>query len=481
MTLSNSAPKDLGGAAGAPAAKGVPLARIAPEKSPRPDSAEAAVNTVLARMVNLSQAAMRAENPQKAAEIIVNRAHTLVKTDRAVLVPLAGNRRILAVSGDLEPSQDNPFSQAVQEARKLYRGAAEPAIISSEELPKKGRAAQLSKILESTGGTTILWLPLPGPGNAPPSHALWLERWNQKPWTPEEIRLVTHALPFLGHALAGPRPSLRRSLNKRRVLILSLVLVALLMFLPVHSKVQAPIQIMPQRPHYVFAPFDGILEELAVFPGDRVAPGDLLFRYDTRVLRKEYEEAQRSLASAMAELARLEGAGYLDEEARAKIPVQKIEVERWRDEVAFLDRQLQLSDVHVDAEGMVVLDDPDALIGASLRTGEMVLRVADPQRTKVRAMVPVADVGLVREGAEARIRLDSDPLNSRSAVVERVGFDVQLSDEQVPSVLVELTWTEEGMVSPGQRGSAKILGEETIFGMHLFRKTLMNLRDFLGV
>lgn len=459
---------------------GAPALRLPGGEGAAPGAATA--NPVLARLLTLAQSAMRAESAEKAADIIVNRIHTLVQADRAAIVPLSGPKRILRLSGHLEPSQDNPFSQAVHETRKRYRKTTGPQVLGAETLPDDFRAPQLRKALEAAGGTTVLWVTLPHPGEGGPLFALWLERWNRKPWPSEEIKLLSHALVFFGYALGTPRKTLGSTIRRMRVLWLVLLLLFALMWLPVQSTVNAPVQIVPEHPHYVFAPFDGIVEELDVRPGDRVEAGDLIFRYDTRVLEKQLEEALRGgLAVALAELARLEGAAYMDEEARARIPVQKLEVQRGEAEVEFLRKQLELSEVRSDADGVVVLDDPDALIGASLQTGQLVLRIADPVRSKMRIMVPVSDAGLVREGAPVSVRLDSNPLRSIPAEVERIGFDVELSDERVPSVLVEADAEEGHPVMPGQRGSAKIMGPRVTLGMQIFRKPLMSLRDFLGI
>lgn len=440
-----------------------------------------AVNTVLARLIHVAIAALKADSLLKAARTIVNQIHTLVKTERAVLVPVRGIKRILAISGDLEPVQDNPFAQAVDEVRKFFQKQGEAVIITKDTLPKEIKAPNTEKILEAMGGTSVLWLPLSSPSGGEESrYALWLEKWNNKPWGQEEIKLLTHASVFFGQALSAPKKAVKKS-NKKRIFILILIVIGALMCFPVHSRISAPVQIIPDHPYYVFAPFDGIVEELMVQPGEKVNEGDIIFRYDTRILEKQLEEARKGIAVARAELARLEGAAYKDEDARAKIPVQKLEIERKESEVAFIEKQLELSEVRTASAGVVVIDDPDALIGASLRTGEMVLSIADPEHTRPRMMVPVTDAGLLNKDAPVFIHLDSDPLRRITGKVERIGFDVRLSDEQVPSVLVDAQWEDEVNAAPGQRGSARIQGPKTYLGLQIFRKPLMSLRTMFGI
>lgn len=436
------------------------------------------MNTVLARLVNLAQAALEAGSQEKAGHIIVNRIHSLVKTERAVLVPLKEKTRVLCVSGDIEASEDNPFSQAVHEIRKFCKGGNEPRVISGETLPDDIRATNARQILAGMGGTHILWMPLPLKADGDAEFALWMERWGGNPWTQEEIRMVSHARTFLAHALIAREKKVEKGSLKMQIPLIFLVL---LLFVPITGRINAPAQVVPNRPHYVFAPFDGIIEELLVRPGEKVHKDDVLFRYDTRVLEKQLEEARSGLGVARAELARLEGAAYMDEESRARIPVQKLEVERRQAEVDFLKEQLALSEVRAEEDGIVVLDDPDSLVGAPVFTGKLVLSVADPNRTKLRILSPVTDAGLIREGAPVVMRPDTDPFSSMHGKVTHVGFDVIMSEERIPSILIEAEWDEDMYIRPGQRGAAKIEGPKMPLGILFLRKQIGWIRKLFGI
>jgi hypothetical protein len=448
---------------------------------------QTAANTILARLIHLSVAALGAETPEKAGSIIVNRIHTLLKTDRAILVPLKGKKRIFCISGDLETCKgdDHPYSQAVHEIRKNFGKAHDPQVITRDNLPEDADAPNARKVLEAVGGTNILWFPLKMAGNQDSGFALWMERWNNRPWTPEEIKLLSHGSMFLGHALSDPRQKREDAESKKKKWwkkLLSFPLFILLVSLiPMNARISAPIEVVPDRPYYVFAPFDGIMEELEVQPGEHVKKGDLLFRYDTRVLEKQLEEARRGIAVARAELARLEGASYDDQEARARIPVQKLEIEQAEAEVAFIQKQLELSEVRSGADGVVILDDPDSLIGAPLQTGQMVLRVADPERTKLKLEVPATDAGIFEVGNPLYARMDANPLESYPAVVKRIGFDVVISTEDkktpIPSILVEAEWEGNPPVIPGQRGRCSIHGKKTVLGLVWFRRALSRWRN----
>ncbi len=173
----------------------------------------------------------------------------------------------------------------------------------------------------------------------------------------------------------------------------------------------------------------------------------------------------------------------MNDEERSKIPKQKIEIKQKMAEIDFLEQQLVLSQVRASTDGIIIADDTDSLIGTFLKTGQLVVRIADPAKTKLRLMVPATDIGLVVEGAPLDIRLDSDPFHSLSAIVRRVEFDVLLSDENVPSIVVDAAWKDNSPanINLGQRGTAKIKGVKTSFGLQLFRKPIIAFRTFFGI
>jgi hypothetical protein len=109
------------------------------------------------------------------------------------------------------------------------------------------------------------------------------------------------------------------------------------------------------------------------------------------------------------------------------------------------------------------------------------MSVADPEQTKLRILVPVTDAGLFTEGDKVKIHPDSEPLKSYPATITRIGFDVVMSENKVPSILVEAEWAgDPPSIQPGQRGVAKIEGPDTRLGMQILRKPLIALRNLIG-
>lgn len=477
--ISRKGAEDAGGNAAVPPGPAPGGATHPPAK---PHGDEVTRDQVLARFIRICSAVFSTPVPREAAALIVNRISELVRVDRAVLVRLSGKNPILAVTGGGSAAQDSAFADAVETVRKRFRERTDTLVVPPVPDQGKEAAPYLQKVQRSMGGTRILWLPLwlSRDVKVAPKYALWLERWHNHPWDKADIELLQHAALFLGHGLNRSRPetNTRKRFTKAAVLLAALIFLAL----PVTSSITAPSRVVPDRPHHIFAPMDGILKELYVRPGQWVEKDDILFRYDSRVLDKRLDEAFRNVSVAKAKFARLEGAAHRDPEARAELPVAELEVERAEADARFFADQQARADVRTAEPGVVVLDDPDSLIGAAIQTGQAVMSVADPSRTKMRVMVPAADIGFLKQGARVSVRLDSDPLHSHPAVITRIGFEVKLSENQIPSVLAEAIWLgDPPAVQPGQKGTAKVYGPSTVMAMQILRKPLIALRSITGL
>jgi multidrug resistance efflux pump len=449
-----------------------------------PDSTHPAADPrylVLARFIRFCSTILSTPIPQEAAALIVNRIGEIVRVDRAVLVKLKGGNPIVSVTGGGPAAQDSSFADAIEIVRRRYREGLETTLVPKVPEGEKNAMSHLWRVQQALGGTQILWLPLwlSKDNDVPPEYALWLERWQGRQWDKADIELLQHSALFLGHGLARHRPQKRSASRFKRIAVCAILFILLLM--PVNASITAPARVIPDRPHHIFAPMDGILKDLLVRPGQWVEKEALLFRYDARVLDKRLDEAYRNVAVAKAKLVRLEGAAHRDPDARAELPVQQLEVERAEADARFFLSQRERSEVRTIQPGVIVLDDPDALIGAVIQTGQAVLSVADPAQHKLHIMVPASDAGFLKNGAQVSIRLDSQPLKSYSALVTRVGFEIKLSPDQVPSVLTEAIWVNAPPdVRPGQKGTAKIYGPSTILGKQIFRKPLIAIRQMTG-
>ncbi len=434
-------------------------------------------------MLHLTEGLLAQESPKKAGAMLVNRLAEVAYSDRVVLVEIGHRSTLLNVSGGGVVDQDSHFSDAINVLNRRLGDQRKALVVPVEN--EEGED-QLRKVQVAMRGTQVLWLPLPFTSQASEGdikYALWMERWRGRAWTDGEVALLNRGALLFGQGLRPRGGGLRKALPTSVILLAVLAVFVGVMMISTQSSTTAPARVVPADPTYVFAPLEGVLKDLEVKPGQQVRQGDVLFRYDADLLDRSIDESVRAVAVARAELERLEGAGFRDAEARAKLPVQKLEVERAEAESAFYMDQRARADVKAVTDGVVVLDDPDELVGKPLQQGEHVFSIADPGNTRLRLMVPASDAGLVKVGAEIEIHLDRDPLNSVFAKVTRVGYEIVVSEDDIPSIVIDAQWQPDsvGKIAPGQRGSAKVFSEPKPLWKQIFRKPLISFRQITGL
>lgn len=458
------------------------------------NSAErAAGEFLLARFLRLSAALAATPRPAQAGQLLVNRIGEVLSCERAVLATLSPPQPCYA-SDDVKPAQHSVLADAIELALTdagsdhgpvrftLAEHGAQLRRRASDPPPTAAQTHNaLQRMLAAHGGSSILWWPLPARDGGPARHALWLERHRGRHWSDEEVLFAHRFGPLLGALLPPAQRSTRRRARAMGAVATG-VLLGAVAALPVPSAVTAAAQVVAADPQHVFSPLDGVIGTLAVVPGQHVQAGDLLLRMDTRVLEKAVDEARQTVAVAQAELARVRAASHYDADARARLTVTQIELERAGLELDFQLAQLGRAQLRSEMAGQVVLEDPDRLPGAAVRMGERLLSIADTGKTQLRIMVPLADFSLVDEAAAVRVSLDRTPLSAVAARVERRGYAVQLSDDQVPSIRVDAHWIEPAPdVFPGARGTARINGKDVALIQHLLRKPLQALRRAWGL
>ncbi len=256
----------------------------------------------------------------------------------------------------------------------------------------------------------------------------------------------------------------------------------------------------------VAAETTGIVVENRLVEGETVARDDLLVRLDETDLRlrkaeaeaeidaliQEGERAERELAlsrhhlsTARKELARaqeleergtvpprrLEEAQDAFEEARARVDAgeaavaaTEARVDAARQELELIENRISKTRITAPVDGTVVTKAVER--GELMQPGMTVAVLVDLSEVELRVFVPERDIGKVRLGAHARIRVDAFPDRTFEARVARVDQraqftprDIHMPEERVRMVFGVMLSIEnpEGVLKPGMPADAWIL------------------------
>jgi HlyD family secretion protein len=222
----------------------------------------------------------------------------------------------------------------------------------------------------------------------------------------------------------------------------------------------------------------GQITRMPVETGSNVRTGDLLVQLDTRDVRNQYDQ---SLAAVRAAEARASVATQQKKRADDLFTQQIITAQehesaalefanaqaalvRARTDLDLAQQRLEDATVRAPVNGTVIekavsLGQVITSATGAFGGGTTLLKMADLDRVRVRALVNETDIGNVRAGQSATVTVDAYPDRPFHGIVEKIEPQavVQQSVTMFP-VLVTLA-NLEGFLKPGMNGEVAVLVE----------------------
>lgn len=300
----------------------------------------------------------------------------------------------------------------------------------------------------------------------------WLDIWSSELATKiEEEGARSSALKL--------RSRWRSTSNKARWISLG---IAVLMLFPVRLTVLAPADLIPANPSYIRAPMDGVIEQLAVIPNQRVSTGEELFRFDGMSLQSRLALAERELSTTQAEYRRLAQRALYETESKAELLVLQSQLAERQVNVDYLQSLNQRAVVSSPIDGLVLLEDPTAWIGRPVTTGEKVMVVADESQVVIEAWLSPSDMIDFPESIRADLFLTNDPLKMLSGSVSFISLRPELRPEGYYAYRVRASLiSQSDGAKIGLKGTLKLHGERVPLVYWMFRRPLASLRAWVGV
>lgn len=440
---------------------------------------------VLALVNRLQLKAFNAETLEKLSFIIVNDTHQVYKYDRAYLFTIDNDHFDLkAISGQHSVNKETEFYQKSIRLLPHLTHKDRPQQLNAEAFTD---ADALYQEVCGERKRYIYWLPIETHGKL--RLGLWIESEidpEKAPRNPqEELSFLYSTLaPAYGTAWAKfDQPTLTKSLLRNRQFKLYALLAALIVLFGVRVplRVAAPCEVVAEKPFVVTAPLDGVIDHVAVKPGQSVSIGELLFAYDRKVPEQEFKSAEKQMEVSKAELNRAMTLGLSDPKSLTEVNILKLKAQK--DEIAFQLAKEQQAKLDVEAEipGIIVMDDPDDWRGKPVRIGEKVLSISDPLRTKIRLWIPESDNVKINPEIPLQITLNVTPDINYSATLSYIAFESQIGEGEIPAFLGEAHWETPPDVKLGLRGTAILYGDNVSLFYFLVRKPWSTFRRFTGV
>ncbi len=439
----------------------------------------------LAILQQLTLEAGLSESREQLQFRMLNRSQRYCSYDRAVLWQRHGRRwKLVGVSGACAVNRRGPLAA---EWKRLVQALSQPEQVSIID-PQNGEFAgeDWRQLAQRTDGVSVLWAPIVVGQRC--VAALWLERWGGQRFTPADgDRVAALALSYgvawraVGQCRRGV-PAAERVRRGVLIAVVAAVLLAALVWVQVPLRVVAPCEVVPRDPVAITAPLNGVIEEVPVLPGRRIAEGTLLATYDQRIAREELKVARQQVQIIESDLERARVQAFDNDDARAQIALLENRLQQERVRLRLAQLRVDQLEVRAPVPGTLMLDDPHEWAGRPVQVGERLMLIVDPAQTKLRIWLPEDDNVAFDPHRPVRVILASDPRQSRSARLRFVSSHSETTADGHAAFRAEAEWTAaQPDLRMGLQGTAVLHGEDVSLGYWLLRRPLAALRRFVGV
>lgn len=326
----------------------------------------------------------------------------------------------------------------------------------------------VAALVRETGHGEILAMPMRSGGSV--IGALLLEA--DEPFEPSALRVLETVARVLGPLLDARRretlPWWRRwweTLHEQLASLLgpghhatkagtalAVCVVAFLVFARGDYRVNADTVLEASVQRTIASPFDGYVAAAAKAPGDPVAEGEELARLDDREPMLDRLRWTRERARYAKQLQQGRAAGD-----RVQAELAKAEIAQTEAHIALLDEQLARAVLRAPFDGIVLDGDLSQSLGAPVRRGEALFKVAPLSGYRVILQVDERDVASMAPGQPGELRLNSLPGEAFAFEVVKV-TPVAKAEEGLNYFRVEGALDAPSpSLRPGMEGVAKVV------------------------
>ena len=313
----------------------------------------------------------------------------------------------------------------------------------------------------------------------------WLATYSPQRSDSETLkRTMQVATPSIGCALAIVRRAqksrlqrgcrgLMRWLFKLSSLFKVVAVIALLssLAISVPYQVRGGCVVEPATRRFAVAPYDGILLQGFVRPGDHVTEGQLLAELDGRSLSFELAgvAAEREKYKREREINLAEGA--ISEMLIAELNEERLAAQH--DLLRYRQEHLQLRS---PIDGVVLSGSLDRAQAASVTTGQVLFEIGSTDSYHIQVEIPADDIPHIHPGNAATVWVEGRESEPIEGEISRIFPRSEIRNARNVFVAeIELD-PEQVDLRPGNRGSVRITGDMHSIAWNLFHKPLEYVR-----
>lgn len=241
--------------------------------------------------------------------------------------------------------------------------------------------------------------------------------------------------------------------KRRRTLFVAMGGVALffLVACPLPFRVDGDAVVAPGRRAWVQPEVEGVVGKVLVHEGETVQRGQVLAEMEAWNLRSALAEAQSKYESAMLQMNRALAANDGTEAG-----VHRVQADYWKAEVDRARQFLEKAELRSPIDGVVATPHVENFAGRKLQQGDSFAEVVDASRAVVDVAIDDVDAGLLKEGQNAVVKLNSYPTRTFHGDVVIVSPKAEILHETPVFYARVGVANDDGAIRAGMEGRGKV-------------------------
>lgn len=445
---------------------------------------------ILHTLVNVSQEITSTLNLERMLQTIVNAPQAVIPYERAAIaLDERGRCKLGAVTGLTQVNADAPdiaplydlLQWAMLSNEVIHVSHHDDIDADREETRVKlrkyfgdtgMRGFYVTPLRDDTGMVGVLALESSDPDFLSPAHLEILQVLAGQATVALRNAQMYKDVPFI--SVLEPVLEKKRkfmALEKRRRTLMIAGVVAIVIFLagfPWPLRVEGDTVVAPVHSAKLQPEVEGVLSRVYVREGDRVSRGQVIAELADWEPRMALSQAEAKYQAAVLQMNRALAANDGSEAG-----VQRVQVDYWKAEVARDKERLSQAQLRSPIDGVVATPYVETMVGRLLQHGDTFAEIVDTSRAIVDLAVDDTDVGLLRSGEPASVKLNGFPTRVFRGDVMIVSPQATVvGDSRVFFARVAIP-NPDGSIRAGMEGRGKVRVGWYPAGYAFFRQPLL--------
>ena len=443
---------------------------------------------ILETLVTVSREITSTLNLERMLRTIVDAPHAVIPYDRAAIaLEQRGRFKLSAVTGMSQVNTDAPDIAPLNAILQWAALAEEIVNVRQHggevESDREETRAKFEKYFAETGMRGFYALPLnddtgrvgilslesTDPDFLTQAHIEMLDVLASQATVALRNAQMYKEVPFISvlePVLERKRKFMAMEKTRRTMItIAAAVAVIFLVLLPLPLRLDGDAVVAPGHRALVQPEFEGVVAKVFVREGESVQRGQVLAEMDAWDRRTAVAASQAKYQAALLQMDH-----SLAANDGAEAGIQRVQADYWKSEVSHAQEMLDRAQLRSPIDGVVATPHVDTFAGRRMQFGDTFAEVIDASSAVVDVAIDAADVGLLRVGQSAAVKLNSYPTRTFHGTLMVISPKGEAQNGEHYFFARVAVANPDAAIRTGMEGRAKVSAGWRTSGYVLFRR-----------